>query len=110
MVDAPNLIDNNDGEKYSLQVKLLSKKFLKFNYAVYCSVVTNCCTAASVLYIAKRRKTSRPGFKAGPHAHVDTTNTCVYQITSSASDARKDNKFYLVDIAAVLADSALSSR
>jgi hypothetical protein len=49
MVEAPSLIDNNDGEKYSLQVKLLGKIFLQFNYAGHCSVVANCCTAASVL-------------------------------------------------------------
>lgn len=56
----------------------------------------------------KRRKPSRPGFKAGPHAHMDTTNKCLHQNTS-ASDA-EDNKWYSVDITAVLADCALSSR
>lgn len=75
MVEAPSLTDNNEREKYSLQIKLLGKKFLKFNNAVYCSVVTNCCTAASFRVILKRRKPIRPGFKAGPHAHVDNTWT-----------------------------------
>jgi len=82
--EAPSLVDNKDGEKYSLRVKLLGKKLLKFNCAVYCSVVTNCCTAASVFWLHDVNKPSRLGFKAGPHAHVDTTNKCLYQNTSSA--------------------------
>ena len=105
MVGAPSLIDNKDGEKYSLPGKWLDKKFLKFNYAVYWSVVTNCCTAAT-------NDVNPVGLASKPdHTHTWTppVNALIPEHVV-CPDAKEDNKWYPVDITAVLADSALTSR